>query len=92
MTLNKFKTEVRLNRGKLTNYDQELEDIYNLGIIELAYFTIEKKLMGIRNIAWVASQPMTYQEKFLKWMAEKGWKATANEIDLWTSSHDSSYI
>ncbi len=88
MTLIDFKQQTRLSRGKLTNHDQDLEDIYNLGIPGLIYFTMDKKLMGISNIAWMAHQPKVYQVEFLKWMANLQWKATAENINLWISSND----
>ena len=82
MTLQQFKTETRLSRGKLTNHDQDLEDIYTLGVPGLVYFTMDRKLMGIANIAHIAQRPKEYQVKFLTWMADKGWKATKNELEL----------
>ena len=83
MTLTKFKTEVRQCRGKLTRHDQDLEDIYNFGIPGLVYFTLDKKLMGISNIAWMALQPKAKQEQFITWMSDKNWKASKNELEMW---------
>ncbi len=42
--------------------------------------------MGIRNIAYIANQPVPVQKTFIKWMADKGWKATKNELELWNAS------
>ena len=84
MTLAEFKAQVRENRGKLTHNDGDLDIIYSKGILELLRFTLTKKLMGIKNISWVAAQPTTYQLKFCNWMASKNWKATKNELELWT--------
>jgi len=83
MTLDEFKTELRLRRGKLTKFDEDIETIYTEGTAELAYFALNKKLMGIHNIAWVAVQSKAYQKRFTDWMADKHWKAEKNELDLW---------
>ena len=82
-----FKTQVRLNRGKLTKFDTELEMIFKHGIPGVIEFTLNKKLMGIENISFVATRPKNYQEKFCTWMGEKNWKAEKNELDLWFSEN-----
>lgn len=83
MKLKKFKKEVRRRRGKLTKHDKDLEVIHTYGIDALRMFTLEKKLMGIHNIAFIAMQDDEYQENFCSWMATKKWKADKNELDLW---------
>ena len=83
MTLQDFKDEVRATRGKLTKHETDLEVIYHNGIPELLQFTLEKKLMGVRNITWIALRPINVQETFIKWMASKNWKATKDELDLY---------
>ena len=83
MTSAEFKAQVRENRGKLTHNEGDLNTIYVSGIEALKEFTLSKKLMGIKNIAWVAEKSTTYQTKFCNWMASKNWKATKNELELW---------
>jgi len=87
MTEPDFKTEVRLARGKLTNHDVDMETIYRHGTAQLRDFTLTKKLMGIKNIAWIATQPPVYQNEFTEWMDEKDWKADKNELDLWFAAN-----
>lgn len=87
MTIQDFKAQTRLNRGKLTKFDAELEMIFKHGIPDLLDFTLNKKLMGIENISFIATRPISYQENFCSWMAEKKWKAEKNELDLWFSQN-----
>lgn len=87
MTLEEFKAQTRLARGKLTKHDADLEMIYQHGIPALQEFTLTKKLMGVKNICFVATRPVAYQEKFCNWMMNKNWKAKKNELDLWFSSN-----
>jgi hypothetical protein len=87
MTLDEFKLQVRLNRGKLTKHDEDLETIFMFGIDELIQFTLEKKLMGVKNIASVALLPTSEQVGFCSFMAEKEWKANKNELELWFSQN-----
>ena len=87
MTLDDFKNELRLARGKLTRHDEDMDVIYRHGTAELRDFTLTKKLMGIRNIAWIATQPIEYQARFTGWMANKNWKAEKNELDLWFANN-----
>lgn len=83
MELEEFKAEVRDRRGKLTKHDNDLEIIYTKGTEPLRFFTLKKKLMGVSNIAWVATQPIGYQNRFTSWMADKNWKADTPTRDLW---------
>ena len=83
MTLGEFRVEVRDRRGKLTKHDEDLRVIYVFGTIALRHFTLNKKLMGIKNITWIATQSDAYQKRFTDWMADKNWKAEKNELDLW---------
>ena len=85
MKYDEFAREVRLTRGRLTKYDNDIRDIFLGGTKELKEFTLKKKLMGVRNIAWISTQTVKYQDKFTKWMAEKNWKAPKHELDLWFS-------
>ena len=78
-----FATQVRLNRGKLSNYDEELATIYFKGVPGLREFTLDKKIMGIKNISVIAGKSIRFQERFLSFMADKDWKATKDEIELW---------
>ena len=87
MTLEDFKREVRDRRGKLTKHDQDLMDIYLGGSEALKDFTLNKKLMGVRNIAWVSAQSDAYQKRFTEWMADKNWKAQKNEIEMWLADN-----
>ena len=87
MTLEEFKNEMRLNRGKLTKYDTDLEVIYDSGTTDLVNFALNKKLMGVHNISWIAIQSYGYQIKFTTWMADKNWKASKEELDLWFSQN-----
>lgn len=87
MTLDEFKTKVRENRGKLSKHDEDLEVIFEKGEPCLHDFTLEKKLMGIQNIRWVAEHSKVYQEQFCRWMATKHWKATKDEIQLWVDNN-----
>lgn len=88
MTLNQFKINMRVNRGKLTKHDQDMTIIFTDGTPELMLFALDKKLMGVHNIAWIATQPIGYQNRFTNWMAEKNWKADKNELDLWFSQNE----
>ena len=83
MLFEEFKAQMRANRGKLTRHDEDLATIYVGGTDALIDFALNKKLMGVKNIAWVAEQSTAYQNRFTNWMAEKGWKADKNEIELW---------
>lgn len=83
MTFEEFKSSMRANRGKLTKHDEDLATIYIGGTQALIDFALTKKLMGVKNIAWVADQPKAYQDRFTNWMAEKNWKATKQEVELW---------
>lgn len=87
MTLDEFKTKVRENRGKLSKHDEDLEVIFEKGEQCLIDFTLEKKLMGIQNIRWVAERSPVYQKQFCRWMAGKNWKAEKNEIQLWIDNN-----
>ncbi len=87
MTYSEFATELRMRRGRLSKHDADIATIYTKGTKELIEFTLEKKLMGIANIAKIATQSPEYQRKFTTWMAGKGWKAHKNELDLWFSSN-----
>ena len=87
MKYDEFAREVRLTRGRLTKHDNDIRDIYLGGTDELKEFTLKKKLMGVRNIAWIATQTVEYQDKFTKWMSEKNWKAPKHELDLWFSQN-----
>jgi len=87
MTEHDFTTQVRLNRGKLTKHSEDIVMIFRYGIPQLHEFTLTKKLMGIKNISFIATKPRRYQQKFCSWMADKHWKATKNELDLWFSTN-----
>ena len=88
MTFEEFKREVRATRGKLTKHDKDLREIYVSGTEELREFTLKKKLMGVHNIAWIATNTTAYQDEFTQWMADKNWKANKNELDLWLAAHE----
>ena len=82
MTLDEFKLEMRLCRGKLKDMDKDLSLIYNLGIKELRDFALTKKLMGVSNIAELSLLDQNQQRLFCSWIASKHWKAEKNEIEL----------
>lgn len=80
-----FIDEVVSRRGIRSNMDVQLSQIFKLGVPELATFTIEKKLMGINNIQYIAHLDRSVQLEFLGWMEAKNWKAKKDELDLWFS-------
>jgi len=90
MTLNEFKTKVRINRGKLSTMDSQLEDIYLNGTLELLHFTMEQKILGIEGIANIAWEDKEYQTKFMKYIASRNNKVNKNDIDLWLASNKES--
>lgn len=86
MTYDEFQATMRANRGKLTRHDDDLRDIYLGGTEELKEFALTKKLMGVKNIAWIATRSIAYQNRFTTWMADKEWKATKQEVEMWAVS------
>lgn len=86
--LQDFKNKVRNRRGALTSFDSHMAVIFKYGTKELKQFTLDKKLMGIENISWIALKPIDYQNKFTSWMLTKHWKAEKNELELWFSQNN----
>ena len=78
MTLELFAQTLRLNRGRLTKHNEDIRDIYLSGTPALREFALTKKLMGIKNIRWIAIQTTEYQTKFTDWMSNRDWKTVCN--------------
>ena len=87
MTKQDFIDNMRLSRGKLTKETNALEYIWENGTPALLDFALSKKLMGVRNIHWIATQDLEYQTAFTDWMRDKNWKASKDELDLWFSQN-----
>ena len=83
MTLDKFKQQMRTNRGKLTNCDEDMENIYNYGVPGVLYYMLDTKQIGVASGADLAVSSHTNQLDFLKWITPK---KTKNEIDSWLAS------
>ena len=86
MTLEQFKIETRLTRGRLSKLDSELDKIYTDGIPELRDLCISSKQMGIRNISELTHLTHEEQYEWYDWLAAKGFKASRNEIELMISA------
>lgn len=82
MNLEEFKSETRLTRGRLSNMDEELDTIYNDGILLLRLLCYKNKQMGIANIAELTKLTEIQQLNWYKWLESKGFKATKNEMEL----------
>ena len=82
MTLEQFKSETRLTRGRLTGMDEALETIYNDGIELLRLLCYKNKQMGIANIAELTKLSEINQINWYQWLESKGFKAQKNEMEL----------
>ena len=82
MDREQFRKEVRLTRGKLTNMDSYMNNIYDDGVPELRDLCINNKQMGIKNISELTNLTHDEQYELYDWLKAKGFKASKNEMSL----------
>ena len=82
MDREQFRKEVRLTRGKLTNMDSYMNNIYDDGVPELRDLCINNKQMGIKNISELTNLTHDEQYELYDWLKAKGFKASKNDMSL----------
>ena len=81
MTLADYKSNMRVNRGKLKSMDEDLATLYMYGSERLRDWALHNKFIGIRKLAVLAEGASKEdQDNFVSWICEG--RRTIGEIDI----------
>lgn len=71
MRLEDYKAKMRVNRGRLTSMDAEMEDLWTNGTIPFREFSLHTKCLGISKLAWIANFLEAHEQlEFIEWVKE----------------------
>ncbi len=83
MTQLEYRAELRLNRGRLTKMNTQMDDIYKNATKEFAYMMIKNKAIGLDNACDIVDK-LTHVEQntLVGFIGTKVPKANAHDIEL----------
>ena len=81
MTLADYKSNMRVNRGKLKYMDEDLATLYMYGSERLKDWALHNKFIGIKKLATLAEGASEEaQDNFVSWMCDG--RRTIGEINV----------
>lgn len=83
MNVDSYKEQMRINRGRLSSMDNELEDVWENSTDKFREFTLHTKCLGITKLAWIANMLSgQHQDEFVDWYYKNSPKKLQIETKL----------